>query len=151
MRYTIGLLIASSWIASAGCGSGVAEGGQVTGLVTLDGQPVANAKVTFFKTGDNAGVSDSIVALTDAEGRYNLSGGDPSYRGTAPGSYKVTVYKLVPVKNAVLPEDADPEQIEASGLGKNTLPAKTARPHTTTLTATVQDGPNTFDIALKSK
>lgn len=151
MRLLIGLFMASGCLFSIGCGSGAAEGGQVTGIVTLDGQPVANAKVTFYKSDDKTGTMDVIVAMTDAMGKYSLFGDDPSYRGTPVGEYKVTVYKLVPIKNAKLPEDADPEQIEASGQGRNILPTQTANLQTTTITATVKDGPNTVDIALKSK
>lgn len=150
-RQLIGLIVTMGLLPAIGCGSGTAEGGQVTGVVTLDGQPVAKAKVTFYKSDDSNGSLNIITALTDEMGKYSLFGDDPSYRGTPVGDYKVTVYKLVPIKNAKLPEDADPEQIEVSGQGKNILPPKAANLQTTTITATVKDGPNTVDIALKSK
>src|SRR5687768_4028659 len=60
----------------------------VTGIVTLQGKPVAGAAITFVPTGDGEAAS----AITDSEGKYALTtweAGD----GARPGEYRVKVSK----------------------------------------------------------
>lgn len=55
----------------SGCGGGaddMPDVGHVTGVVTLDGAPLANAKV-FFSPTESGRTSE---AVTDAEGKYEL-------------------------------------------------------------------------------
>ena len=54
----------------AGCG-GNADLGTVAGVVTLDGQPLANATVEFIPT-DDGETRSSYDGTTDASGRYEL-------------------------------------------------------------------------------
>lgn len=61
------LSIALACVAMLGC-SGSVQMGQVTGVVTLDGQPVAGAQVTFSPR--QGGWESS--GITDQEGRYAL-------------------------------------------------------------------------------
>lgn len=79
------LLVAVAVLA-AGCGTGLVT---VSGTVTLDGSPVAGAKVTFIPTGDGIPASGT----TDAAGRYELAIGSGRL-GVPPGRYAVTVSKL---------------------------------------------------------
>lgn len=132
-----------------GCGPGDATGGQVTGTVTADGSPVAGARVSIYEA-DGGPAPTQYSAVTNDAGEYDLTGGDTANRAVSPGKYKVTVYKLEPItKGAVLPEDMDAEQIEASGMGRNVLPREFASPKSTPLEMTVVDGENPpFEIAV---
>src|SRR6185436_1204612 len=72
----------------SGCGNGLA---QVTGRVTLDGQPVRGGKdgdriTVQFQPADGVGANG--VALADENGNYNLGTG--SQFGVRPGEYVVT-------------------------------------------------------------
>jgi hypothetical protein len=127
---------------TAGCSSRSRSGSNVTGKVTHNGNPVAGARVVFTDGKETAGLlATGPSAVTDEDGEYALV-------GVPPGNYKIVVYKLVPKQGAVLPEDMDLVQIEASGLGVHTLPRKYSTPATTTLVAQVDSGANTADFKL---
>jgi hypothetical protein len=120
----------------------------VTGKVTLDGQPVAGARV-IFTDGKETNMPTGPTALTDEAGEYALV-------GVPPGSYKVVVFKLVPKPGMALPPadengSVDFEQIEASGAGIHKLPKKYLSPTTTTIVAQVKEGSHVENIELKSK
>ena len=73
-----------------GCGEKLTR---VTGKVTVDGQEIAGATVTFIAA-ENASIIASCV--TDAEGVYSLQtlrGGATMLQGAAQGSYAVSVVK----------------------------------------------------------
>ena len=65
----------------------------VTGVITMDGAPLAGATVTFSPVDDKASVA---VGTTDANGKYTLQTllGNPG-AGTTPGDYVVSVSKSV--------------------------------------------------------
>ena len=96
-----------------------------TGIVTLDGTPVAHAVVVFLplnETGNHRGGQGE----TDESGRFTLStfhaGNDVS--GIAPGDYRVGVTKLTVAQDMRTPP-------------QNLLPEKYRFPKTSGLTATV--------------
>ena len=68
-----------------GCSSGGPEIAQVSGRVTMDGKPLANASVVFIpENGRPAG------AATDADGRYVLNFTE-GRRGAIPGKNSVRI------------------------------------------------------------
>ncbi len=77
----------------------------VEGIVTLDGQPVARATVTF-QSEDGRHV---FGGQTDENGRFSLSSGGT--KGAYPGEYKVTVVKYPEL--GIQP--VDPSQMAAGG------------------------------------
>lgn len=83
------LLILVALTAFIGCpaGSGVSTA-PVSGLVTLDGQPVDGATISFVPKSEG-GVA--AAAVTDASGRFTLV--TTSGEGAVPGSYAVTISK----------------------------------------------------------
>jgi lysophospholipase L1-like esterase len=102
------------------------EPAEVSGTVTLDGEPLAGARVTFR----GQGVPALAVGKTNDAGQYiALTNGQP---GVTPGEYKVTVARI----------GAD---------GKAALPAKFSDPKRSSLTVSVKPGANSFDFSLKSK
>ncbi len=116
-------------LVAAGCSSN--KGGRVAGKVTLNGTPVGGAKVVFVQSAAGQGLPIQVGTITKDDGSYEIARIDP-------GSYKVTVKKLVAKPGA---KDNTPlEVLEASGQATNSLPAKYADVKTTDLTATVNAG-----------
>jgi len=149
MRFRPILALVACALLFTGCSSGNKRpGSKVTGKVTLDGTPVAGAKVIFVEGNAGGATPNGPTAVTDDDGEYLLV-------GVKPGTYKVVVYKLVPKPGAKLPaegEGMDLEQIEASGMGSHALPKKYRDATTTNLTASVGDGENKdTNLELKGK
>jgi hypothetical protein len=107
--------------------------GRVTGVVTLDGKPLARAAVAFvpYERGNGA------YATTDAEGRYTL-------RYTAHNEGAVVGRNRVEIRTGGEGRDADGNLVETP----EQLPA---RYHATSqLVVEVAAGDNEFDFALVS-
>jgi hypothetical protein len=110
---------------------GLPELGEVSGQVTLDGQPLADAAVTFQPVaGEEAGSKVSAsVGRTDADGNYELNY-VKDIQGAAVGAHRVMIQAPLPT-------------------GQEQLPPRYNL--STELTADVQSGGNTFDFPLTSK
>jgi hypothetical protein len=124
--------------------------GTVTGKVTLDGKPHANAVVSF---NSDAG---SATGTTDANGQYELAYTDK--KGAPVGHYKVSVTTMPPATSgpdiSQLPSDS-PEYAKAIASGgnyktdwKEPIPAKFNTQ--TTIEKDVKAGSNVIDIELTS-
>ena len=128
-RAAVALLLMATCVALSGCGNGLS---QVSGLVTLDGQPIgakSDVRVTIqFQPVDGKGAT--AIALANEDGSYNIATG--SQNGILPGDYYVTC--SVSTLSANGPA-ADP---------------KFARSQTSGLKCTVESGKTVFDIPLKS-
>jgi len=115
-----------------GCSTKGPELGRVEGTVTLDGEPLPEALVTFKpKKGRPS------LAETDADGRYSLS-----YRvdatGARIGTHKVTITTFKRADELFIKKDV-PERV----------PWKYNR--RTTLSAQIEPGSNTIDFDLVSR
>lgn len=90
-----------------GCGGSPPPGRKtapVSGTVTFQGKPLADAKVFFFTE------KFSAYGMTDAEGKYRIA------QGAMPGSNKVFITKVTGGEGAVPAGIADdPGQIAAAG------------------------------------
>ena len=118
----------------------------VTGTVTLDGSPLADANVIFTPTGDGGSPASG---KTDASGVYKLQTAQGAAgAGTTEGNYVVTVTCNKVVKEAE--RDSEGEVIREEET-QNIVPAKYGDQKKSGLTATVVKGPNTYDIELTSK
>ncbi|HEY7159267.1 MAG TPA: carboxypeptidase-like regulatory domain-containing protein [Gemmataceae bacterium] len=131
-----------------GCSQGDANLATVSGEVTQNGTPVEGAKITFHSTVEVEGKKGhSYSATTDSSGKYLLASVGKE-RGIPPGMYKVTITKL-DMKSANLPPDFDQGQLEASGMGRNTMPKDYELVATTKLSVTLESGKNkdkNFDL-----
>jgi hypothetical protein len=113
-----------------------------SGVVTLDGKPLADAAVAFLpKSG-----GPPATGRTDAEGRFTLTT-PPDSPGALPGDYAVTVAAFT-----VKP----PKQLKATDVYEQApiewrAPQRYSRPETSELTATIARGQQEFPFALKSK
>ena len=135
---------ALSFLVSAGCAKGKTTPKPdlvpVKGPVTLDGQPLADADVSFAFDGTPPAGYYGSGARTDAQGHYELQ--CTGENGAVPGKYKVTVSHLV--NNSGVPikpeEGIDMEQLRQAGMAKETVPQKYTDAATTDLTTTVDKG-----------
>ncbi|MBO0697846.1 MAG: carboxypeptidase regulatory-like domain-containing protein [Zavarzinella sp.] len=102
-------------LAVAGCGGST---GRVSGVVTLDGQPLEGATVSFSPV--SAGEVGGSTGKTDAKGRYTLRTVLGDSPGAAVGKHKVTIslYRENPNnpdqagKELVPPRYSDPARTE---------------------------------------
>lgn len=123
---------------AVGCGKPVAPPpplGVVAGSVTLDGQPLPKASLSFVPTGPQGHGSNGV---TNDAGRYELTY-DGSHGGAVIGSHRVEI------RTGGEGYDKDGNFFET----KERLPAKY---HVQTkLTAEVAAGPNEINFDLKSR
>ena len=122
----------------------------VDAVFYLDGQPLADAAVTFVRSTDEKG--RAAFGATDAQGRVSLTTYSPN-DGAPPGNYRVVVIK--PPRDEMTFEEV--EVTDAASMVKSAAPAPTMRsrgprrvwtlipevygdPGTTPLTCTVVPG-----------
>lgn len=131
-----------------GCGS---KGPEIRGTVTLDGQPLPEARVTFEPASDIQ--LPSKFATTDAAGKFEIPLDEDTGATLPPGQYKVTVSKVVVREGAkVSPEmEGDMEQLKAMGMVRETVPARYTRTAETPLSAEIKSEPNDLKLELTSK
>jgi hypothetical protein len=121
-------------IVLGGCNRENAPGlGRVTGTVTMDGSPVADAAVSFEPVGGLAGTS---LGRTDATGKYELYYSRAN-KGAATGEHTVRINTY---------RDASEEKPQVQ---KETIPTKYNSK--SELKVTVKRGANVHDFALESK
>jgi hypothetical protein len=113
-------------VSLVGCGGNAGpDGVKVTGSVTKDGKAQSGVNVGFIAADQTKGESRGVK--TNAEGKFELK--------LRPGSYSVTLTRMVDKKGNVPPDSEDPAedytQLEASGLLRNAFPPKLAAPTTT--------------------
>jgi hypothetical protein len=144
-----GLLFMLVWVAG-GCAP---DSGPVlmptvpaSGIVTLDGKPLAAAIVTF--TPLEEGMGPECTGTSDAEGKFSLKQVRGS-EGAPVGQFKVAVNRYVKADGSAiaLAEGEFPANVGAT----ESLPAKYSSPTDTELTASVTGPTENLKIELKSK
>ncbi len=113
-----------------GCGG--PQFGNVSGIVTLDGKPLADISVRFEDEGGSA-----AIARTDKSGRYELRY-TVDQVGAPVGKHKVTIFTPAPMSEGT-GERAAPEIVPAKYNSKSTL------------TQVVKSGTQTCNFELTSK
>lgn len=124
-----------------GCGESGPELGDVTGVVTLDGTPLAKVGIVFRPVSPGA---SPAYGGTNGEGKYTLLF-SRDRAGAMPGDYEVDLEVTRYTKSEI-------EQMKAEGNEPPppvTIPRKYRQPGA--LKATVKAGPNTIDFPLESK
>lgn len=137
-RLILASFVLAALVSLTGCGSG--HDASVHGVVTLDGQPLANAngEVQFHSQGSGG----TAYGRLDAAGNYVLQTGTDS--GLDPGEYKVTVVGREPFPDNLPPGTTPP-------IPKRITPEIYGSVDTTPFTFTVTEGDNTIDLAMTSK
>jgi hypothetical protein len=150
MRVLTGLLsCALLALTLTGCGDGrdadLPDLVPVSGIVTMDGEPVAGVNVLFSPVGSTSG--GMCYANTDEAGKYVLT--DSNGREGAPmGEFEVTCSKWAMPDGSDFKSD-DQSPMEAGAVPA--LPAKYGDAISSGLKAAVPAGGGTFDFKLESK
>ncbi|QDT99722.1 carboxypeptidase-like regulatory domain-containing protein [Gimesia aquarii] len=136
-------------VMTTGCGGGVEakplpKTVPVSGVVTLNGQPLASATVTFIPHGQTKGIE--CQGTTDESGQYTLKQ-QHGTEGAPPGNYKVVVSRLLRGDGTPLPK----EGAGAGGIATETLSRRYSDVTKTKLTAVVPQEGGEFKFDLKSK
>lgn len=123
----------------------------LSGTVKLDGQPLANATLTFVPASGATEVDAG--AETDETGRYEIKSDGGRAEGAKPGSYRVVVSRLVRPDGTVaqLTPDKSPMELMVTEQAKETVPAKYSDFMRTTLQAQVPEQGGTQDFELTSR
>jgi hypothetical protein len=103
----------SRWVAgfvlllAAGCGGGVAP---VSGRVTLEGRPLANARVTFQPVAreKDTDPGPGSTALTDADGRFTLRVVGRNANGAVVGRHRVRIVAYAGGAVPTVTDDSNP-------------------------------------------
>ncbi len=133
----------------AGCNKGGSDAPPlvpVSGTVTLDGKPLANASVTFLPVSSTRG-GRSPYGFTGPDGRYELMY-DNEHKGAPEGQFEVVCNKWVMPDGSDFPRDSGQSPIEVA---RELLPPNYSQEGMSELKATVPAGGGTVDFALKSK
>ncbi|WP_298865237.1 carboxypeptidase-like regulatory domain-containing protein [uncultured Gimesia sp.] len=135
----------------SGCGgstdsSPLPETAPVMGVVSLDGNPLEFATVTFVPSGSTKGVE--CVGLTDASGKYTLKQ-IRGAEGVPPGEYRVVINHLVTSDGTPYKPGSDIAPITAGA--EEALPVRYSSVDKTTLTAKVSAEGGEFPFELKVK
>lgn len=143
------IMLALLALGFAGCNG---ETGYVEGTVTLDGQPIDQATVTFYPEEGRAS-----LGRTDSAGKYKLLY-TSSLDGAVIGEHKVTISTKVDAE--VEYGDSDYENDEQGKVKdvnlvtkarNESMPLKYRDRKKTVLTATVTSGSNTIDFELTTE
>ena len=132
-----------------GCSDGRLKTEPVRGVVTFDGEPLADATVSFHPKESGAGAAG--FARTNEKGEYLLQTiqGNPD-AGTLPGEYSVTIAKYIGVPTGKkLTNDYGEVTDELNNV--SVVPEIYVDPKKTPFSATVVKGKNQFDFDVKSK
>ena len=133
------LAFLATTIATSLTGCGASESlGTVRGNVTSDGQPVAEATISFR----NTETGESASAQLDASGAYQITGAG----GVDPGTYKVII--LPPEVEVSLGPNSPPTTRQKE---MPNLPKRYRSIQTTPLSAEVGNGENEINFELTEK
>jgi hypothetical protein len=135
-------LLAALAVCAVGCG-GPHNTVSVSGRVTLDGQPLPKAAVTFqpVLTQGNSNPGPGSGGFTDTDGRYTLKLIGTETRGALVGKHKVRI--------SLVPPEADPADDRPKPFKQ--LPAKYSGTNTKLEFEVPAGGTESADFALTSK
>lgn len=94
MKFATCLLPVAALVLLAGCGGGKdgLERAPITGLVTVEGAPLAGATVQFTPVGGTPG--EGALGVSDAQGKFQVISSRKGDEGIPPGEYSVMVSVL---------------------------------------------------------
>jgi hypothetical protein len=115
--------------------------GTVSGRITLDGQPLADAKVNFQPVGDTRNPGIGSFGQTNANGEYTLTLIDEKAQGAIVGMHRVMIIKRAGAAKGDQVDDKKPA-------GKDLVPLEYNL--NSTLTFEVKPGHNIADWNLET-
>jgi hypothetical protein len=128
----------------AGCGGGAPTLAPVSGKITFDGKPVANAMVSFIPIGPHSNISSN--GRTNANGEYTLTTVKDNKAGALVGKHRVSI--------AVDPTVSGDSDLPANLMPKNRpprIPAKYQGEESELSCDVPADGKTDANFELKSK
>jgi len=148
------LTLTFALVMMTGCGGGAKFSTElVEGVVTLDGEPLADAAVTFSPATGSEGTT--ATGKTDASGKYVLTAmqGGKDGGGTTVGKYNISVFKEAATKTYTQQEieKASNDGVSLDMGYKLLVPQKYTSVTKSGLTAEIVKGKNTVNLELKSK
>lgn len=130
-----------------GCNDGKLKTHPVSGVVTMNGEPVEGATVTFSPVKESEG--DAAIGKTNEKGEYKLqTANGRADGGTTPGDYIVLIKKSEMVETGRITYDTSGNSSKET-LPKSVLPAQYGS-FSSPLKATVEKKKNTFDFKLEN-
>ncbi|MFO1065245.1 MAG: carboxypeptidase-like regulatory domain-containing protein [Pirellulales bacterium] len=87
----------------SGCGDGLTRV-PITGLLTVQGQPLAGASVQFFPTGSTQGLG--AIGTSGPDGKFTVISSRDNDAGVPAGKYTVRVSLMMDGKGNILPPEA---------------------------------------------
>ncbi len=139
VRALLMALLITAW---SGCAPAGPERAAVSGTVELDGKPVGNGSISFIPSGPDGGPTSGAVI---ENGKYTI----PIEKGAVVGSHRVEIRstrktgKQIPVVPPATSPTGTVDEVEEA------IPAKFNSQ--STLSETVESGPNSIDFNLSSK
>ena len=131
----------------AGCNDGKLKTYPVSGIVTMNDEPVVGATVIFSPAKENEG--DSAVGKTNEKGEYKLQTANGKVDGgTTPGDYIVLIKKSEGKATGRIIRDSSGNTSEEM-LPISVLPAQYGA-FSSPLKATVENKKNVFDFKLEN-
>lgn len=124
----------------AGCGGGTPDRKEVpvAGVVTLNGEPLEGAEISFLHEQHPVGM------ITGTGGKYNIP------TGVVPGEYKVTISKVEGMEN--IPEGIAIGYAPGDPKHPETLPPQYSNPRLTKLKITIPpEGTETANFDLRTE
>jgi len=145
-------MIASAALMTSGCGSKsskLPDPVPVSGTVTLDGKPLANAVVYFRPEGDTKG--NGATGTTDSNGKYELVTriGDTTKTGAIPGNYRVWFSQMVGPDGKPVSVDSDTPPADLGA--REALPPHLSDATQSQEKAQVGESGGSFDFKLSRK
>lgn len=132
-------------VALVGCSGG---GNEVNGKVTLDGQPLGQARVSFEPVDPADKLNAAAVTTTDS-GEFVIEPHPGTGETLKAGKYVVTISRKTDQQGNVPPLE-DHGQLEAAGMLKETVPAKYSAPNLQSeLREEIKPGKNELKIDLQ--
>lgn len=131
----------------------------IEGTVTLDGQPVEKALVSFVPVQaqdmsnlDNLNVPLIATGNSDTEGKFRLSAvqGGKIGRGTTIGEYRVTIVKKELLNPPVVKDGKVIKPMNGPPKFQYVVPKAFEDPKKSDIVVTVKKGANRFEFALNS-
>ncbi len=144
-------------VAVSGCGGGFKKpnwpaGVDVSGVVTVDGEPVEMAILRFIPEADTVGPGGT--GMTDSLGAYSLTFRNAERKvvsGVIPGKYKVAVSRMLRPDGSVWTPSPDNNEGPMTTGAREQLPMKWSNPSQTTKKVDIGPKGGTFNFDIKTK
>jgi len=147
-KYFLILLLIPFFVVTPGCSDGKLKTYPVSGIVTLNGEPVPGATVVFAPTKE--GVGNDATGITDEKGEYKLQTANGRVDGgTTPGEYSVIIKKESFVGTGKVTSDPSSGRTSEVMRQESLLPAKYGSYGSPQFKETVEAKKNVFNFNLE--